>query len=477
MKSCRIFFILFLVTTNISVFSQVNDSLPRLQSSLPVYIQKLSKRSSQLDNKIVSKTEKTLKQFSRQEEKLRRKLFKIDSNAAKEIFTSSKEKIEALSSKLNIKETVTAGNITEYIPKLDSQITSLKFLQNYNGKIPGKENITGALDKLKSMQDKLQSAEEIKKFLKERRQQLRAQLSKFGFAKELKKLNKQVYYFSAQLNEYKQIIRDPRKIEKKAMETLTKLPAFQQFMKKNSMLASLFRMPDDGTDMQASLAGLQTRADIQQLIQGRIGAAGSSGIQALQQNIQAAHGQLDELKNKVMQAGGGGSDAEMPDFKPNNQKTKSFLQRIELGTNFQTSSSNQFFPVTSDIGLSVGYKANDKSIIGIGASYKLGLGSNWNNIKFTHQGIGLRSFIDWKLKGSFFLAGGYEMNYRTQFNSFNQLKNYSQWQASGLMGLSKVVDMKSKFFKKTKVQLLYDFLWKQQVPRGQQVNFRVGYNF
>jgi hypothetical protein len=53
------------------------------------------------------------------------------------------------------------------------------------------------------------------------------------------------------------------------------------------------------------------------------------------------------------------------------------------------------------LGLSVGYKLNDKSIIGIGASYKIGWGSSWKNISITNQGVGLRSFIDWQLKGAF----------------------------------------------------------------------------
>ncbi|MBL0357869.1 MAG: hypothetical protein IPP72_13720 [Chitinophagaceae bacterium] len=72
--------------------------------------------------------------------------------------------------------------------------------------------------------------------------------------------------------------------------------------------------------------------------------------------------------------------------------------------------ATSYFPVTSDIAVSVGYKLNDKSVIGIGASFKLGFGRGWDNIKLSSQGLGLRSFIDWKLKGSFYISGGYEQN-------------------------------------------------------------------
>ena len=51
------------------------------------------------------------------------------------------------------------------------------------------------------------------------------------------------------------------------------------------------------------------------------------------------------------------------------------------------------------------------------------------------------------------------------------------WQQSGLLGLSKVLDVKNKYFKKTKLQLLWDFLSYQQAPRTQPVVFRIGYAF
>ncbi len=56
----------------------------------------------------------------------------------------------------------------------------------------------------------------------------------------------------------------------------------------------------------------------------------------------------------------------MPDFKPNNQKIKSFLKRLEYTTDVQFSKTNSLLPNTANIGLGIGYKLNDKSIIGIG---------------------------------------------------------------------------------------------------------------
>jgi hypothetical protein len=206
---------------------------------------------------------------------------------------------------------------------------------------------------------------------------------------------------------------------------------------------------------------------------------GVADVQAqIQNNLQIAQGQLSPLKDKIAKWGTGSSDAEMPEgFKPNNQKTKSFLQRIEIGSNFQSVKSNGLMPVTSDLGFSIGYKLNNKSIIGVGASYKMGWGKNIRNIKISHQGAGARSFVDWKLKGAWWISGGYEMNYRSEFRNVTQLKDYSAWQQSGLIGLSRKIPVKTKFFKNTKLLLLWDFLSYDQVPVTQPVVLRVGYNF
>jgi hypothetical protein len=316
--------------------------------------------------------------------------------------------------------------------------------------------------------------------------------------KEFTKYRKQVYYYQQQVIAYKEALNDPKQLGAKLLQTAMKFPAFQQFFANNSELAALFPMPGSPPP-QGGVGvgyGLQTRADVMQELQNRFGAAAlpasAGGTGGLQQQIQGAQQQVQQLQNKVS-SWNSGDELEMPDYKVNDQKTKPFLKRIELGSNMQTVRGSRYFPVTSDIGLSAGYKLNDKSVIGIGASYKLGWGQGWENIKITHQGAGLRSFVDIKapfgksksrLLGSLWISGGAEMNYRTEFRRIEALKNYSAWQQSALLGVTKIIDLssptggvrggQSRFFKKTKMQLLYDFLWKQQ-PQAQRIVFRVGY--
>ena len=103
---------------------------------------------------------------------------------------------------------------------------------------------------------------------------------------------------------------------------------------------------------------------------------------------------------------------------------------------------------------------------------KIGLGKNWNNLKLSYTGIGIRSYIDWKIKGSIYLSAGYEQNYRTAFNNIQQLRNYSAWQSSGLAGVAKRYSLGGKKLK-GEMKLLWDFL---SYRRGTQaILFRIGY--
>jgi hypothetical protein len=368
------------------------------------------------------------------------------------------------------------GEARQFIPKLDSLNTALKFLDQ-NG-MGGK--VKDALVKTEALQGRFQQAEEIKKFISDRRQQIRNQLEQLGLVKQLKRYNKEVYYYSEQIKEYKEVLYDSKKAEEKALQLLGKTKVFQEYMRKNSTLASLFRLPGNPSDplSQVNLAGLQTRAQVNNIIQQQIVGGGPNAITQFRQDVQSAQDQIDQLKSKISQSGKSTSDDIMPEgFKPNNQRTKSFLKRLEYGTNVQSQKPNGFFPVTSDVGLSVGYKLNDKSTIGVGASYKIGWGQSIKHIDITNHGMGVRSFVDWKVKGSFWVTGGYEMNYQMEFSRIDQLSRLNAWQQSGLLGMTKLVSVRTRFFKKTKLQLLWDFLSYEQVPKRQPIVFRVGYNF
>jgi hypothetical protein len=304
-------------------------------------------------------------------------------------------------------------------------------------------------------------------------------LGKFQFAKELKKINKVLYYYAQQVNQYHRILRDPGAIQRKVIEYLSKTKQFRDFFRKHSMLASLFPLAGDPDDpgYMTNLAGLQTRAQVNFIIQNQVAVGGGNAQQQFSMNLQAAHSQLNQLKDKICQSGGESSGDIVPEnFKPNNQKGKSFWQRIELGSTMQSQRATNLFPLTSDIGLSIAYKFSNEAAAGLGTCYKLGWGKGWNNVRITHQGFAFRTFIDYKLKGSVWVTGGYEHNYKSLIRNIDQLRNQSSWQKSGLIGISKVIPVKSKLFRITKLQLLWDFLSYSQIPATPPILFRIGHN-
>jgi hypothetical protein len=266
------------------------------------------------------------------------------------------------------------------------------------------------------------------------------------------------------------------------MSYVRELPAFKAFMSKNSQLAKLFPISSAGSGAAATqaFAGLQTRASVQgQLSQLSQGAGGINPQQYMQQQVLSAQQGLNQLKDKINKMGGGEASMEMPSFKPNGQKTKPFWKRIEYGLNIQSQKTNTLLPTTTDFALTAGYKLSDRATIGIGSSYKLGWGNGISHISLSNQGVGLRSFVDMKLKGSIWVTGGYEKNYLPQLGekmdalAIPNLQS-SSWQSSGLIGLTK----KYKIGKKTNsFQLLWDFLSYQQVPKTQALKFRIGYVF
>jgi hypothetical protein len=455
--------------------AQDSSNYSKLLSFPDKFFSILNKKAASLDARLDRQTEKYLSKLQKQESKLKRKMMRKDSTLSHQLFDGIEDKYKNAASKaFSLSST---SNV--YAGRLDSLSTALNFLNKQGNLSSTNSQVQKLLTQYSEIQSSLNQSERVKAFLLQRKQQLKEQFQKLGMLKQFKIFEKQVYYYRAQIAEYKEQLNSPEKIGEKLLTLAQKIPAFKDFFAHNSMLGSLFALPgSNGSMPTASVTGLQTRAMINQSIINRFGNAVNVN-QVMQQNMQSAQSQLNALKNQVGALSGGtlsnGSDRDLPDFKPNSQKTKSFLKRLELGTNLQSQKAQSFFPVTEDIGLSLGYKLNDKSIIGLGASYKLGLGTGWNNIRLSHQGVGLRSYLDYQLKGSFFLSGGYEQNYRNVITTIDQLRNYSAWQSSGLAGISKRYNLNKKL--RGEMKLLWDFLSYQQIPKTQPIVFRIGYSF
>ena len=457
-------------------FGQHDSSLLVLSELPNKYFKEVDKKIDVYSNRITGKTEKTLLKLSRWEKKIQVALEKVNPGAAQRLFGPGRTTFSSMLAKYQSGTGIVEKSKARYDSYRDKLTTSLKYIEAKKTYLDSSilKPLLNASKKAENLELDIANTEAIEKFVKERKKELINETIKYlGKNKYLSKINKESYYYIETLRNYKELFKDPSKAEETAVKLLNEIPGFDKFLKQNGMIASLFGGSGNG-NAASQLAGLQTRDGIQNLIQDKIAAGGSNAQAIFEKQLQAANDQINLLKSKVEKLGGTNSNTQVPDFKPNTQKSKTFRQRVEFGTNVQFGKTSKWVPNAANVGLSMGYKLNDKSIIGLGIAYKLGIGSI-EKISFTHESIGFRSFIDWKLKNQFFLTGGYEMNFNAGFKNINQLKELSKWQRSCLLGFTKKYRINNKL--KGNIQLLFDFLYRSHNPTTQPVVYRIGYNF
>jgi hypothetical protein len=236
----------------------------RLVSS---YVKGINSKVDRLNQKLDKYSAKALAKAKKQEELIIRKLTRKDSLKAIAVFGNAEEHYKQLEQRLQ-----KVVSLQQYVPSLDSLSLSIQFLQqNFQLLSRGNETqqkIKDAMGKVTSLEQRFQKAEEIKIFLRERKKILKDQLQSLGFAKQLKKLSKGSYYYQAKISEYKEMLKDHKRVEKKVIELLTKTKVFRDFITKNSFLTKLFPIPGNnpssfggagGGIAGSGFAGLQTR--------------------------------------------------------------------------------------------------------------------------------------------------------------------------------------------------------------------------
>lgn len=441
------------------------------------HIDKLTSESNRklnfLERRISKSNDWVLKKIHREEQKLQRKLSKIDSSKAAGIVGKAAGVLNKADAQLASVES-RAQSLAVQFPGVDELSTSLSFfgtVRNNTALLQQRlQRFNELKTKLAGVQSEMQRAELIQQYLRERKQQLREQLNGLNASRHLGRINKHAGTYSRLITDYKNALNNPARMQQLVLEKLKRLPAFNNFFASNSALGSL--LPGAGAFDPAQLAGMQTQALTSQLVQNTVNSGGPNAGAFVTQQIQQAQGTLNNLLNRLP---GSGSTLEMPNYQEQSMRSKSFFQRLEFGANLQFARANGFIPQTGNWAAQVAYKFSKKGSAGIGAAYSMGLGNGINDIRVSHNGFGLRSFADFKLKGNFFINGGFEQNYNAAFNRIADLNNLNRWNGSALLGLSKKYNVSKKL--RGNIQLLYDFMHRSMVPNTQAVLFRFGYNF
>jgi hypothetical protein len=460
------------------VHSQVNSIIDGSENVLNFpdkLFSEAAHASVKATERLQQQSNKYLARLKNKEKRLFARIYNRDSLQAKAVFGNIDSVYDFFDPFSFSTHALNSGKLPlHYSGKLDSMQTAIGFLQN----VPNLPVGTAAsYQKLKQhysgLQNKLNQTDYIDRLLQQRKQLLVNKFSNLGLTKQLQQYKKQVYYYQQELKAYKGALENPRLLEHKALQVLSKVPAFRQYFDKFSQLGGMFRLPGQTADIDPSelLNGLQVRQAVIDELSHLMGGMANTQ-QAVTNGLQQGQEQLADLKTKLTSSLNNEEPLDMPGFKPNNQKHKTFLKRLQVGANLQSLRSTTYFPTTSDLGFSLGYKMNQRSVLGAGMSYKVGWGQSIQAIRVTHEGVGLRSFLDWRIKGKFWASGGYEWNYRSRLESLNIIKAMHSWQQSALMGLQ----VKQSIGKNNStVSILYDVLWRRHVPQTQPLLFRVGY--
>jgi len=472
---------IFLLLLCIKGYAQnIDSTLNNLQNIPTKYITGINKKVTQYTNRITSKTEKTLTKLSRWENRIKGLLERASPETANRLFGNNQLTFTTLLQQLKNGEAITLQYQTTYNKYRDDVTTSIKYLAQQKEYLHSHviKKVLTTKTKMEQLATEEDKVEAIKQFIKERKKQLIEQaFRQLGHSKYLTKINQEIWYYGETMKNYRELFNDSKKAEETVKGILNKIPAFTKFMRENSLLNSMFAQ-SGGLESTSGIGGLQTREGIGELIQQRIATGGPNAMQQVQQNIQMGQNELNNMKDKLLKSptfGNGGGT--LPDFKVKPEKVKTFKQRLQYNTSLQFVKNNSLMPAVADIAFGVGYRMSEKFIAGIQIGYKLGMG-RIERIRFSNQGINFRSFIDSKLKGQLYISGGIEMNYLSKLPQRATAIKYSNgWQQSILTGLTKKINIKTKWVKETQLSVLFDFLANQYLPKRNPILFRVGYNF
>lgn len=470
--------VLVFIVFTLPVFSQKSDSTFRDNNNFAEdkKIQRINKRFENLGSEMENCSSRFLKGLKRREDKYFKRLKAVDSVRAKQL-VSDEGAWQKLKDRIHspLDSTLPVKSLNDYVPGLDTLNTAIKTLIQ-RGNISNRSLLfSGLSEKTTSLQQQLAVSGNIKEYAGDRVRFLQEQLGSVISARELKALNKKLYYYRQSFDQYKEALHDDQKMQQHIVAAAKRIPAFNDAIQKNSWLAALFPVPDNPVDGTLVTPGSQSISNVTQQLTSTYGGGTVDPGQYMQQQVAQVQSQTNSLTGQLQggaMSSGDASGSQLPGFSPNTEKGKHFWKRLEYGFNMQFQKGNNLLPVSSDLGLNAGYRFSQHVVAGLGASYKIGWGNSLSNIRITSEGVGLRSFLDVKAYKNIWMVAAWEYNYLQRFADFHELKNLNAWQKSALAGVSKRIKQGKRV---ASAQLLYDFLASSHTPHSQPLLIRFGY--
>ena len=446
-----------------------------------------------------------LKRLQRKEDKMLRKLAKQDSSLYKQYIQQhlSYDSIAAIANDTTRPRAAIVNNTL-----IDSLKGIQRFIQNQEGKLGQSTASLKAAgislpqnDQLNALQQKLNAQGNIDQLIQQHTADLK-QLAGSAHISGLQSIQKDVYYAREKMKAYKEMADDPDEAEAKALEYLQGTEGFDKYLHSSTNNA-FGGLGNDATLEDLQRMGYQTKSQVSNALQQKLGNSLGAVQQQMSQQIQQYSEKLNDLQQKANALKAKADEAKQtlsdakdtknsltnidkPDFKVNKEKGKPFLQRIEWNYNFQTSraSTDGLKPAMLNLGINIGYKQTERLSFGIGFAMNTGLGQNWQHLKLTYEGINLRAYADWQWIYGFSFQGGYERafipsnkaylttntdpnnnNHPTTQSSDNALQQaFGGTQQTAYIGIMKRYKISSKW--NGTFLIGYNFLWNEEEMRS-----------
>ena len=374
--------------------------------------------------------------------------------------------------KLNRNKSVVHSTRAKGNAAIDSLAAVQQFLQPKTNTSNSDElaPYTGQLSKLKLDQ---QRNNQVSELINQRFNTLKGINASAKGVKGFKGIDKQVFYAKEKIKVFQQINDEPSKLEEQALEVLQGQQGFDQLMDKAS------GRPAANSNMGASdleKMGYQTKRLVNEQLQQKFG----SNLGGIQQSMgkqisdyqdklkesKAATGTLKQSKQSLRQL----QNINKPSFRVNPMRGLPFSKRIEKQWNFQTNRATiDGTPAMLQLSAMAGFKHTPKLIYGAGIATSIGLGQNWNNIQFSFEGLGLRTFAEWQWQYGIGAYAGYERMFKqATFIRTNEsipplkenMHNTNAYNESILIGLTKRYRINDKL--NGSIQVLYDIWYKEK---------------
>lgn len=239
-------------------------------------LDKLTSSYSALSTALQERSLGMLARMEHTEAKLQQRLQVKDSANAKLNFEQTSQHYQELRDKLHALVDLTVKNPRkEYIPFIDSLSTAIGFLQQSHLAGLSRDHLqklTALAQQLTIFQTRLQQADNVKAYIKARKDQLKVPLDKYGLTSSLAAMNKEIYYYQERLEGYKAYLHDREKLARKFLSLVQDQPAFKSFFLKNSYLSTLFRLPGNEGELTGKpIPGLPTRSEVAARVAERLG--------------------------------------------------------------------------------------------------------------------------------------------------------------------------------------------------------------